>query len=122
MLKFYRCRKAAKRSTETIISWQDYRLLSRQNIKLKFNPPISPWKEEVWESLAESVKQTLRVITRDGAFTKDSLTTFLWKVESVINQRPLSPTSDNIDDLDDIAPYHFLLGSSSSNLPPGSFN
>ena len=76
----------------------------------------------VWNSLAKSLKRALRVIIRDQAFTKDSLTTFLCEVESLINQLPLTPTSDSIDDFDAITPYHFLLGSPSPNLPPGNFN
>ena len=47
-------------------------VMSRQNIEWKFNPLISPWMGGAWESLVKSVKQTLRVTTRDGAFTEDS--------------------------------------------------
>ena len=97
-------------------------VMSRQNIEWKFNPAISPWMGGVWESLVKSVKRALRVITRDRAFTEDSLTTFLCEVESVINQRPITPTSDSIDDFDAIEPYHFLLGPPSPNLPPGNSN
>ena len=72
--------------------------------------------------MIKSVKRALRVITRDRAFTEDSLTTFLCEVESVINQSSLTPTSDSIDDFDAIAPCHFLLGSPTPNLSPGNFN
>ena len=96
--------------------------MSRQNIELKFNPPISPWMGGVWNSLVKSLKQGLRLITRDRAFTEDSSTTFLCEVEFVINQRPLTITSDRIDHLEAIASYRFLLGSPSLNLPPGNFN
>ena len=72
--------------------------------------------------LVKSVQQVLKIITQYRAFTDDSLTTFLCKVESVINQRPLTPTSDSIDGFDAIIPYHFLLGSPLPNLPPGNFN
>ena len=97
-------------------------IMSRQNKERKFNPPISPWIEGIWESLVKSVKQVLKIITRDRAFTEDSLSTFLCKVESVINQCPLTPTSDRIDGFDAITPYHFLLGSPLPNLAPGNFD
>ena len=45
--------------------------MSRQNIEWKSNH-LSPWMGGVWESLVKSVKQVLRVITRDQAFTEDS--------------------------------------------------
>ena len=59
--------------------------MSRQNIEWKSNP-LSPWMGGVWESLVKSVKQVLRVITRDQAFTEDSLTAFLCKEEFLSNQ------------------------------------
>ena len=97
-------------------------IMSRQNIEWKFNPPISPWMGGVGESLVKLVKRALRAITRYRAFTEDSLTTFLWEVKSVINQRPLTPTSNSVDDFDAKTPNHFMLGSPSQNLPPLNFN
>ena len=96
--------------------------MSRQNIDWRFNPPISLWMGGVWKSLVKSLKGALRVITRDLAFTEDSLTIFLCEVESVINQRPLTPTINCIDNFDAITPYHFLLVSPSPNLPSVNFN
>ena len=98
--------------------------MNRQNIEWKFNHPISPWMGGVWESLVRSVKRALRVITRDRAFTEDLIITFLCEVESVINQRPLTPTSDSVDNFDAITPYHVLLVLCSPlpNLPPENFN
>ena len=46
-------------------------VMSRQNIEWKSNH-LSPWMGGVWESLVKSVKQVLRVITRDQVFTEDS--------------------------------------------------
>ena len=96
--------------------------MSMKNIEWKFNLRISPWMGGIWESLDKSVEQALRVTTQDQAFTEDSLTTFLCEVEYVIKQRPLTPTSDSIDDFDAIIPNHFMLGSLSPNLPSGKFN
>ena len=79
---------------------------------MKFNTLISQWMGGLWESLVKSVKQAIRVISRDRAFTEDS----------VLNQHPFTTTSDSLKDFDDITPYHFLLGSPSPNLPPGNFN
>ena len=73
-------------------------------------------KEALRQSLVKLVKRALRVIAQDREFTEDSLTTFICKVESVITQRSLTPTSENIDNFDVIGPYHFLLGSPLPNL------
>ena len=39
-------------------------------------------------------ERSLKVITRDRVFTKESLYMFVFEVESVINTRPLTPTSE----------------------------
>ena len=96
--------------------------LSKQHIQWKFNPPVSPWMGGVWEALVKTVKRALRTITRERLFTEDALTTFLCEVESIVNQRPLTPSSNSIDDFEALTPYHFLLGSPSSNPSPGDFN
>ena len=76
----------------------------------------------VWEALVKRVKRALRTITRERLFTEDTLTTFLSKVESIVNQRLLTPNSNSIDDFEALTPYHFLLGSPLSNPPPGDFS
>ena len=70
----------------------------------------------------KSVKRSLKVITRDRVFTEESLYTFLCEVESVINNRPLIPTSDRISDFEALTPNHFLLGNKVTNYASGSFN
>lgn len=96
--------------------------LNKQEIEWKFNPPASPWMGGVWEALVKSVKRALRTITKDRIFTEDALTTFLCEVESIVNQRPLTPTSNNINDFEALTPYHFLLGSPSPNFEPIKLN
>ena len=74
-----------------------------------------------WEALIKSVKRALKVITRDRIFTEESLVTFLCEVESVINQRPLTSISDNLNDFEALTPYHLILGTSAPNPAPGQF-
>ena len=111
-------RNALKELDQTLISSE----LNRYRIEWKFNPPSSPWMGGVWESLVKSVKRSLKVITRDRVFTEESLYTFLCEVESVINNRPLTPTSDSISDFEALTPNHFLLGTKVTNYALGSFN
>ena len=65
-----------------------------------FNPPSSPWMGGACEALIKSVKRTLKAITRD---------------------RPITPSSDDINDYEALTPNHILLGHSSSNYAPGVF-
>ena len=56
--------------------------------------------EEPGEALIKSVKRTLKAITRD---------------------RPITPSSDDINDYEALTPNHILFGHSSSNYAPGVF-
>ena len=96
--------------------------MSKQHIQWNFNPPVSPRMGGAWKVLVKTMKRTLRTITIERLFTEDALITFLCEVESIVNQRPLTPNNNSIDDFEALTPCHFLLGSPSSNLSPGDFN
>ncbi|KAJ8390516.1 hypothetical protein AAFF_G00103130 [Aldrovandia affinis] len=44
------------------------------------------------------------------------------EVESIINGRPLTTISDDMNDLEPLTPNHLLLLKSQPNMPPGIFN
>ena len=93
--------------------------LSRYLITWKFNPPVSPWMGGSWESLIKSTKRALNVITKDRLFTHEVLYTFLCEVESILNNRPITAVSDDVNDFEAITPNHILIGESSPNVFPG---
>ena len=95
--------------------------LIAKGIKWKFNAPVSPWMGGIWESLVKSVKRSLQVIIRNKLFTEECLPAFLCEVESILNQRPLSPISDDVNDLKALTPSHFIIGSY-ENTVPGVFH
>ena len=68
-----------------------------------------------WESLIKSVKRSLKAITLDRIFTEEALYTFLCEVESLLNNCPVTPSSDDINDYEALTPNHLILGNSSSN-------
>ena len=96
-------------------------VMSKYKIDWQFNPPASPWMGGAWESLIKSIKRALKAIVRDRLFTDEALHTFLCEVESILNHRPLTAVSDDIDDFESLTPYHFLLGAEVSNVCPGRF-
>ena len=75
----------------------------------------------IWESLVKSVKRSLKVIIQNKLFTEECLSTFLCEVESILNQRPLTPISDDVNDLKALTPSHFIIGSY-ENTVPGVFH
>ena len=86
-----------------------------------FDPPSSPWMGGAWEALIKSVKRTLKAIAHDRLFTEEALHTFICEVESILNNRPITTTSDDINDYKALSPNHILLGHSSRNHAPGVF-
>ena len=52
---------------------------------------------------------------RDKVFTDEALFTFLTEVESIVNSRPLTAASDDINNLEAITPNHLLIGKSCPN-------
>ena len=75
----------------------------------------------IWESLVKSLKHSLKVIMHDKVFTKECLSIFLCEVESVLNQRLLTPISDDVNNLKALTPIHFIVGSY-KNTVPGVFH
>ena len=74
-----------------------------------------------WEALIKSIKRTVKAINCDYLFTEEALHTFICEVESILNNRPITPSSDNINNYEALTPNHILFGHSSSNYAPGVF-
>lgn len=73
------------------------RCLSQNEITWIFNPPVSPRMDRIWESLIKSVKHSLKAIKKCRTFTKDCFYTFLYEVESILDGRPLTAISNDIN-------------------------
>ena len=115
---------AAKELQECICSWNQEHIsqhLAQKEIQWKFNPPSAPHFGGVWERLIRSTKTILRTILGTQCVGSDTLNTLLTEVEAILNSRPLTPVSEDSDDLEAITPNHFLLGRASPSLPPGVF-
>ena len=74
-----------------------------------------------WEALIKSVNRTLKAIERDRLFTKETLHTFVCELESILNNRPITLSSDDINNYEALNPNYILLGHSLSNHAPGVF-
>ncbi|XP_073811776.1 uncharacterized protein [Musca autumnalis] len=53
----------------------------------------------------------LKKMVPNMTFTFEEFSTILARIESWLNSRPLSPTSDDPNDLSPLTPGHFLIGS-----------
>lgn len=75
-----------------------------------------------WEAAEKTVKFHLRRVIGETILTYEEMTTFLNKVEAVLNSRPLAPLSEDPSDLAALTPGHFLIGESLTSVPNPSFS
>ena len=88
------------------------RFTSAINIEWNFNPPSAPHMSGSWERLVKSTKEVLvgimndKAVMRDKVVTNPELYTLVTEVERILNSRPLTHVSDNIDDFEALTPNH----------------
>jgi hypothetical protein len=63
----------------------------------------------------------LRSVLREQTLTEEGLRTLLCEIESILNDRPITKTSDDPSDLEALSPNHILLLKRTPNLSPGLF-
>ncbi|XP_038063156.1 uncharacterized protein LOC119733862 [Patiria miniata] len=115
----------AERELRTEINkWNQAQLnnaLLQRNIQWTFNPPGGSHHGGVWERQIRTVRKLLFSLMKQQTLTDESLHTLLCEVESIINSRPLTRVSDDVNDLEALTPNHLLLLKStphSPQLPP----
>ena len=96
-------------------------VMSRRGIRWMFNPPAASHMGGVWERQIRSVRRILFTIMTEQVPTSEMLTTLLVVAEGIINNRPLTPASDDPNDLEPLTPNHLLIHRPAS-APPGLFN
>lgn len=87
------------------------------NIEWKFQPPKAPHHGGLWEAAVKSFKFHLKRIVGGVILNFEELTTILAQIEAVLNSRPLTPISENVEDLNVLTPGMFLIGESPCQLP-----
>ena len=116
---------AERELRDEINKWNQQQIhdeLLQHHIKWKFNPPGASHHDGVWERQIRSIRQILRSLLLSQAVDEEGLATLLCEVEAILNNRPLTPPSDDPLDLDPLTPNHLLLLRSSPRLPPGAFS
>lgn len=96
--------------------------LSQNEIEWKYNPPGASHMGGVWERLIRSVRQVLNLLLKEQTLDDESLYTVMCLAEHIVNSRPLTVVSDDINDLEALTPVHLLNLRRQSVLPPGIFD
>ncbi|GFW77336.1 integrase catalytic domain-containing protein [Trichonephila clavipes] len=79
-----------------------------QKIKWKFNPPSAAWWGGFWERMIQMLKQILRKMLGRASLYYEELNTVLCECEHVINSRPLTYISEDVNDFSPLTPAMFL--------------
>ncbi|XP_072178274.1 uncharacterized protein [Diadema setosum] len=104
-----------------IHSWnqaQIHETLLQKNIKWTFNPPAASHQGGVWERQIRTVRKLLCSLVRQQTLNDDSLHTLFCEVEGIINSRPITGVSTDVNDVEALTPNHLLLLNASSTPPP----
>lgn len=100
------------------IDWQKVEeMASIKKIRWIFNPPTAAWWGGWWERLIGMTKRILRRVLGRARLSSDELTTILCEAENVINSRPLTYLSEDVEDLQPLTPSLFLQELRTGSIP-----
>ena len=91
--------------------------LCTMGIQWKFIPKRAPWYGGFWERLIGLTKTALRKVLGKALVTLPVLQTLIVEIEAVLNDRPLTHVSSDLNDLEPLTPSHLLCGRRITSLP-----
>ncbi|GFS80105.1 integrase catalytic domain-containing protein [Trichonephila clavipes] len=92
------------------IGWNEIsRYAEIQRITWKLIPPTAASWGGFWERLVRTVEELIRRTLGKAIFTYEELLTILCECEKVVNSRPLTYLSEDMQDLTPITPARFLF-------------
>lgn len=94
--------------------------LTNDGIEWRFIPPNSPHVGGIWEAGVKSFKNHFKRVAGTSLPTAEEMYTLLTLIEACLNSRPLTPLSDDPNDLQPLTPGHFLIGT--ALIAPAEYN
>lgn len=96
---------------------------NQRGIVWKFNPPSASHFGGAWERVIRSARKILCALLHEQPrkLSDELLQTLFCEVENILNNRPLTPLSDDPLDFRVLTPNYLLLLKPSSAPPPGVF-
>ena len=95
--------------------------LTQRHIEWIFNTPSASHQGGSWERIIRSIRRVMNAVLNGSILDDERLTTVFCEVESVLNNRPITPNpSDNTDE-EALTPNHLLLMRRGPMAPSGAF-
>jgi len=113
----------ADRELKKLYTSLDWNKIQREMIQLptqiefRFNVPVAPHWGGVFERLVQSLKKSLRATLARQRASLEEFRTVLCNAEMIVNSRPLTSVSDDINDPLPITPAHLVLGRALQQIP-----
>ena len=116
----------AKELKEAFEQWQKSQTpesILSLGIEFHFGAPVCPSAGGVWERLVRSCKKHIKVLLGENEVTDTVFSTILCEVSGIMNRRPITYATNDIDDPQALSPMNLLfpytaLSSTCSALPP----
>lgn len=118
-------RSADSELKKSIKEWNTSKIaknLQEKGVQWHFNPPAGSHHGGCWERLIRSVRKILNISVKEQLLDEEGLHTLLCEAEAIINSRPITQASSDLNDLEALTPNHLLLLKIKPELPPGVFS
>ncbi|GFV78760.1 integrase catalytic domain-containing protein [Trichonephila clavipes] len=87
-----------------------FAFFAEEGIEWSFIPPRSPNWGGLWEANIKSLKYHFKRVAGNSKFSYEELLTLITQIEAILNSRPLTPLSSDVDNLEVLTLAHFLIG------------
>lgn len=92
--------------------------LLKEKIEWVFNPPHASHMGGIWERQIGSVRKVMSGLHDNVTLDDEAFHTLLCEIEYIINSRPLTTPSSDVNDLSPLSPSNILTHKTSTFLPP----
>ena len=117
-------RGADRELAKSIAEWNQSQLgqqFAQVGTEFKFLPPKASHQAGATERIIRLLRRHLRHVLDEQTLTDEVLLTLIIECENIVNSRPLSPVSQDVEDFRSITPNDLLNVRPHQGLPPGVF-